>query len=215
MTTSSKGWAIVMHSHQELRAIDAQAALKALPPEIVAGERTQVAIRSTVSLANRPDVDWAALQCEQAELYERTLAPLRNDAQGIAYFGSVLIPLSIDLGFYVQKWVNVHTFQYHQSSKSWRWPDEVDNRQPIAIELDDTLPPLGKQSKATGPVVLRVSVSSRVSDEDTRLSVPNPSAEIGNTVPLPCLPRASSPPNFSGGDVQRSKSARHCPAYIP
>ena len=176
MTTSSKGWALVMHSHDGLRAIDARLALAALPPEIVAGERTQAKIRGTVSLANRPDVDWAELQREQADLYERELAPLRNDAQGIAYFGSALIPLTIDLGFYLQKWATVRPFQYHQASKSWCWPVKEDGRQPLVVEPEHNLP--GKPSKATGPVVLRVSVSSRVSDEDTRLSVPSPSAEI-------------------------------------
>ena len=177
MTTTSKGWILLSHGHQELPDINNADILDALPPEVRDGPRERVRIRGTLPLGNRTDVDWAALQREQAAQVTRSLLPLRNLGHGVAYFGRALLPLAMDLGFRVERWVPSRAFLYHREGLDWRWPGRDPGAPPLQVHVDYHHFP-EQPSPAKGDVIVRVGVTHRIAPEDTRPCIPNLIAEV-------------------------------------
>ena len=171
------GWLILTHSHERFPAFDEADILDALPQSIREGPRQQARIHGQEEIG--PDltrVDWEALQHEQAREFERVVAPWRQEGRGVVYFGRAYIPLAIDLGFRVENWVPHQVFQYHRDSKSWRWPGRSSGDPVLEVHTEDNLPT--RPSNGTGPVAIRVGVTTRIAREDVLARLPNPMGDI-------------------------------------
>lgn len=177
MTTTSKGWILLSHGHEDLPESDDADILDALPDEVRDGPRERVRIRGTGPLGNRTTVDWEALQREQAAQVTAGLLPLRNQGYGVAYFGRALLPLAMDLGFRVESWVPSQAFLYHRDGLHWRWPGRDPDAPPLDVQVAYHHFP-EQQSPAQGDVVVRVGVTTRIAIDDTRACIPNPIAEV-------------------------------------
>lgn len=177
MSSTSKGWVLLSHSHDELPEVDEAAILDALPPALRDGPRERVRIQTSPLPEDRTRVDWAALQREQATQAAEHLLPARNRSQGVAYFGRALLPLAMDLGFRVQSWVPSRAYLFHRNQHDWRWPGRPVEAASFDVQVRYHGFP-SEQIPSSGPVVVRVSVTSRIAVEDTRAVIPDPRAEV-------------------------------------
>ncbi|MCG8418433.1 MAG: SAVED domain-containing protein [Proteobacteria bacterium] len=177
MQNPSKGWILLSHGHKGFPQVDEADILDALPPAMRDGPRQSVQVYGKHEIgSDLTRIDWDALQAEQAEMFETQLAPLRNEGRGVAYFGRALLPLAFDLGFRVENWVPHFVFQYHRHSKSWQWPGRSAGGSAPEPIVDDNLP--RKPSAGTGPIVIRVSVTTRIDKQDVLAKIPNPVDDI-------------------------------------
>ena len=173
----SKGWIVLSHGHKPFPEIGETEIVDALPARMRDGPRERMRFQLEQEVAKDPmQIDWEALQNEQDELFTRLLLPLRSGDRGIAYFGRAFLPLAFDLGFRVEKWVPSTAFQYHTQKKSWQWPGPSPDTPTLEVIVDDNLP--RRPSAATGPVIVRVSVTARIASEDAIARVPSPVSDI-------------------------------------
>lgn len=177
MSSTSKGWILLSHGHEALPEINEAGILDALPPALRDGPRDRVHIQTSPLPEDRTRVDWAALQREQAAQVAEGLLDARNRCRGVAYFGQALLPLAMDLGFRVQSWVPSRAFLFHRNQRDWRWPGRPSGARPYDVQVKYHGFP-SEQIPSSGPVVVRVSVTSRIAVEDTRAVVPDPRAEV-------------------------------------
>jgi len=121
------------------------------------------------TLAEQYDLDWAALQEVQEQLFAEKLRPHLEGRQQMAYFGLAPIPLAIHLGYRVQSTVKIDVYQRHHDRQDWSWTPS--GRASTRSFLEPIrLPERG--SSAPGVVVIRVSTSARIAPEDTEAVVP-------------------------------------------
>lgn len=171
---AAEGTLLVAHSI--LGSISEDRMLDALAPEHRQGRRVTVAVEPVrVSLSDLATLDWADVRAAQARACKSKLEPELRDHPGyrLVYYGLAPIPLALDLGYRVGGIADVAVCLQHHDSKRWEWPADV--VEPPAL-LEVKLPQDG--SRARGDVIIRVSVSHRVSPEETRDVVPEPLCEI-------------------------------------
>lgn len=204
--SSAKGWILLSHRHRQFNVIEEADILDVLPSEIRDGPRHPVRIENTEAIKDMPRTDWDALQREQAAQVEATrLIELRNEGYGIIYFGRTLLPLAMDLGFRVEKWARSKVFQYHEHKRTWCWPGRPPGQTGPKAILDHNLP--SRPSKASGDVIVRVSVSPRISAEDTHAAVPAALGEVDVHLGARCGPDALCTPDELESVVQRFDEA--------
>lgn len=73
------------------------------------------------TLAAQYDLDWAALQEVQEQLFAEKLRPHLEGRQQMAYFGLAPIPLAVHLGYRVQSTVKIDAYQRHHDRQDWSW----------------------------------------------------------------------------------------------
>jgi hypothetical protein len=175
--TSAKSWILLSQQFSKHRNIQEDDILGVLPDEIRRGDRQRVRIENDSPHADLSQVDWNALQREQAaRVDESRLLDLRAREQGIVYFGMTPLPLAMDLGFRTEKWVHSRIFQYQDSTKTWHWPGRAAEEAGLEVFTEDNLLP--RPSAASGDIVVRVSVNTRIAEADTLAVVPAPAGEI-------------------------------------
>lgn len=175
--TSAKGWILLSQRHVQFRDIDETEILDALPPEILRGSRQPVRIENHDPSRDPLQMDWDAMQRAQAAQVENMqLIELRDHGRGIAYFGRTLLPLAMDLGFRIEKWIQSRIFQYRERDGIWHWQGRAADEPGPEIVLDDNLPP--RASASSGDVIVRVSVSTRIAEQDARAVVPGALGDI-------------------------------------
>lgn len=172
----NKGWVLLTHSHDRFPRFDEAEILDVLPDEIRDGPRERVRVHGTGDIEDLTRIDWHELQREQAAQYESLLVPLRNEGRGIVYFGRAYIPLALDLGYRTENWTRTKVFQYQRQDQSWRWPNMNHDRPVLEPMIEHNLP--SRPSDSDGPIVVRVSASSRIARDDVKQKVPNPVADI-------------------------------------
>jgi hypothetical protein len=158
--------------------VDEAAALAALPEALRSCPRERLVIdlmqATERALAAR---DWHEAARIVADAYCDQVKPLlvaRPD-YAVAFFGSVPIPLAVQLGYLLSTWRVVHVFQHHHQKKQWAWPNDAAAFPGLAVTVDG-VPRDG--SPAEGDLVVRVSTSHLVDPMFTREVVGRPLAEV-------------------------------------
>jgi SMODS-associated and fused to various effectors sensor domain/CHAT domain len=169
--TSTKSWILLSQRYSQYPDIDEADILDALPDDVLRSARQPVRIENRDSTRDPLQMDWDGLQREQAAQVESfKLLALRDQGHGIIYFGRTLLPLAMDLGYRVEKWAQSRLMQYHELGQSWRWPGRPPGENVPPVLLEHNLP--ARASAASGDVIVRVSVTTRIAEADARAAVP-------------------------------------------
>jgi hypothetical protein len=115
----------------------------------------------------RPSVDalpWDLAAAEQTDILNEVLQCSRELSPGFSVFSFAQIPLALHLGFVLSDRVEVECYQFDRQRNTWRWPDD-----PSDADFDIQVKGApGRKVTKTGDAVIRVSLSAKVSPEDTR-----------------------------------------------
>lgn len=167
---------LLVVTHPVLAPIGHVEIMRALPAsQSEAGwDHVEVApVRTT--LGDLYDLDWAAAHAAQEGVFEAHLKPLLVGRSSLAYFGFAPIPLALHLGYRVQGCLRIDVYQRHHIRQEWDWdPDEPHVTGSLLEPLN--LPRHGSTDQ--GPLVIRVSTSSRIAPQETAEIVPRSLAEI-------------------------------------
>jgi hypothetical protein len=171
--------------HEGLTPIDDGQVLDALPKAVKLGHSEKIVI--DVQRANQRAVasrDWHEAARAVADAYRTRLKPAleANPAFRVAYFGTVSIPLALQLGYHLGTWRGADAYLHHHGRKDWSWEASKRPRGPIEVRTDG-LPSEG--SLGEGDLVIRVSTSHRVPPSQTIEIVPRPLAQVDVSVDAP------------------------------
>ena len=169
-----KGHIVLIHS--TLRAIDENEALEALQPVPALGP--VAVVRPSVRTLGWVD----AVKTQEAAL-RRILAGSEPELRRFAVFPLSEIPLLVHLGYLLTDIVPVRLFQYDRFERTWKWP--VSDGSSTGSEVVEVrgMPP-GVLTDVEH-VVVRVSLSARVSPDQTREFSTGDCAEIDVGVASP------------------------------
>jgi hypothetical protein len=133
-------------------------------------------------LRRRPeDLAWHLAAEHQQRLVEEALELSREHLPRFATFGFTPIALAIHLGFLLSDRVEVTPYQWHRERYTWAWDPTV-----TLADTEFVVTGIPKTAIAGAvDVVLRVSLSARVTSEQTAAVVPNASIEIDFAVGAP------------------------------
>src|SRR5690606_211313 len=92
----------------------------------------------------------------------------------------------------VEKWAHSRVFQFHDQEKTWRWPGRPAGQSSPNVILDHNLP--SRRSSASGDLIVRVSVSPRISEKSTHAAVPAALGEVNVHLGARCGPDALRTP---------------------
>ena len=126
------------------------------------------------------DLPWDAAASEQTDILNEAIQRGREVLPRFAVFSFAQIPLALHLGFVLSDRVEVECYQFDRERKTWDWPDGK-----VEADLDIRVKgaPSRKVNK-TGAAVIRVSLSSTISADDTR-AVTRGAVEIDISVAKP------------------------------
>lgn len=178
---------------QGLTPIDDGQMLDALPAAVRSGHREHVAI--DLREANERAVashDWHDAGRALAEAYRTRVKPALEPNPGfrVAYFGTVSIPLALQLGYHLGTWRGADAFLHHHGRKDWKWPAHDGAR--AALDVRTTGMP-AEGSTASGDLVIRVSTSHRIHPSQTQEIVPRWLAQVDIGLKVPCEDALESP----------------------
>jgi len=178
MSSAESATGLVLLAQEGYFRVDEAAALAALPGALRScpRERRVIDLMGATERA-RAARDWHEAARLVVDAYHEQVKPLlvaRPD-YSVAYFGSVPIPLAVQLGYLLSTWRVVNVFQHHHLKKEWAWPDAEATAPSIQVTADG-VPRDG--SPAEGDLVIRVSTSHLVDPMFTREVVPRPLAEV-------------------------------------
>jgi hypothetical protein len=175
---------------QGLTPIDDGQVLDALPEAVRLGRREHVAI--DLRDANERAVathDWHDAGRALAEAYRTRVKPALEANAGfrVAYFGTVSIPLALQLGYHLGTWRGADPFLHHHGRKDWKWPagDGSVEVRTIGIPTEG--------STANGDLVIRVSTSHRIHPSQTQELVPRWLAQVDIALDAPGEDALQSP----------------------
>jgi hypothetical protein len=170
---------------QGLTPIDEGQVLEALPDAVRSGRREHVTIDlrevNDRALAAR---DWHEAGRALSEAYRMRVVPVLEPNPGfrVAYFGTVSIPLALQLGFRLGTWRGADVFLHNHVRKDWKWP--VRNRPAGGVEVRTTGIPVDG-TLANGDLVIRVSTSHRIHPSQTQEIAPRPLAQVDISLDAP------------------------------
>jgi hypothetical protein len=178
MTPKAGVEGVLMLCQQGLTPIDEGQALDGLPAAIRQGRRDFVTVDLTAANARAVEShDWHEAGRHLADEYRSRVKPILDASPGyrVNYFGTVSIPLAVQLGYHLGSWRAAEAFLHHHGRKDWKWAEGPRERPAPEIHVEG-MPAAGSQ--AEGDLVVRVSTSHRVHAEQTREVVPRPLAEV-------------------------------------
>lgn len=150
------------------------------PANFTATTRTVRFDGAMIPLAQLAEFDWAREAAALSRHFDNAIAPLfRGDHGDIHVFVMMPIPLGVELGRRFGPTRRVLAHQQRHDTKSWRWPSEQET---VGIKLHGVPTHL---CRAKGDVILRVSCSHLVSEEDALGVVRDPVAELHVEVDSP------------------------------
>ena len=159
--------------------------LDALPETVKLGPREQVTIdliqTNERAVATR---DWHEAGRAIADAYRTRVKPVLEANRGfrVAYFGTVSIPLAMQLGYHLGTWRGADPFLHHHGRKDWTWAGAKRPGDPIEVRTTG-LPSEG--SLGDGDIVIRVTTSHRIHASQTMEIVPHPLAQVDVSVDVP------------------------------
>lgn len=128
-----------------------------------------------VSLTNEDlgHADFEHLRRLERQAFETRFKPIldKNPNRHILYFGKSPIPLAVHLGALFGSWERIDAMYNHHDTKNWYYSGGGK----FAAEVRKSQI---SQSKAKGPIVVRLSTSAKISPESTAPVVSFPLAEI-------------------------------------
>jgi nucleoside phosphorylase len=143
----------------------------------------------------RVSLDWTDLMA-QGVLIDPEAAALRLTEPSGALYGALArraeadlifhglahIPLAMLAGYIVSDRQPVRLYDFHQrlNGGTWAWPEDLPEPPSLAVSGLPT-----KTLRRPGDAVIRISVSYRVTPDQTRLAVPNPAIEVDLGIPAP------------------------------
>jgi hypothetical protein len=193
MTSQDSRTGTVVLCQQGLTPIDDGQVLDALPDAVRSGRREHVAIdlreANERSIASR---DWHEAGRVLAEAYSTRVKPALEPNAGsrVAYFGTVSVPLALQLGYHLGTWRGADAFLHHHGRKDWKWP--AGGSPAAAVEVRTTGMPI-EGSTANGDLVIRVSTSHRIHPSQTQEVVPRWLAQVDIALDTPGEDALQSP----------------------
>lgn len=167
---------IIVHSGLDTK-ITQDDVMNALPKDIPENRKyVEIGVGES-KLSELYDLDFDQLALEQTRMYQREIEPwIEANPDGlIAYFGLVPIPLAIHLGYLMGNFNKYWVFQHHHQLKKWYKNIDDDDEEGFEVEI---LNFPNQKERGKGDVILRLSTSYLI-DENQSLSVlPDPMKEI-------------------------------------
>ena len=174
--TPSK-WLLIRHTHGSLDDIrDEEAILAALPNDIKTNHHV-IRVPVHTSIKALTNVDWPALQKGQREAVTNSILDEYRKPQrfGIAYYGACYLPLAMDLGFRLRHFAKVTTCL--NTGAEYRWFSPCSQFAAHAPPIRVTGVP-EQVLRRFGDVVVRLSVSHRITAAETESMIADPIAAL-------------------------------------
>lgn len=162
-----KSWFVLIQD--TMTPVNLRAVIDALEPDIPFG--APIYIRPMVG-----PLPWT----EAAEYQRSVIADVLTKSRDVhlprfAVFSFAQIPLAIHLGFLLSDRIEIRCYQHDRDRFSWRWPNITPEEADRNIQLSG-LPCQPIEEKTE--VVIRVSLSSRISSQETNAIVPNSQIQV-------------------------------------
>ncbi len=166
-------WLLLLQEDQP--QIDDSLAVEALQPDVANGEAHRLVVT--------PDEGgWEAAARKQEEFVEVLLGSVKPEERRLAVFSLTRIPLAVHLGYALSDRCRVVVYQYHRDEQQWSWPPALENSSTLARASQEVF-----SRDATGALVIRVSLSAKVTREVTTAVVDSPIAEVHISVDEPSV----------------------------
>ncbi len=174
--------------HQSMEKIPEKALISALPPEFVGHQVVELAIDQTDLYRDGRLADPMEAVHRQRDIEERLSAHLglHPNAQ-IAYYGIAHIPLLFLAGYHLSNRRNILFFDFNRRTRDWNQLQLGGEGEFLALT---GLP--ARRKKAHGDVVIRMSVSYRVTDEVIAEVVPTPIAVVSLGLDHPSIDKITT-----------------------
>jgi len=162
-----KAWLVLVQD--TLSPISLRAVVDALHPDIPFGAPT--IIRPTIA-----ELPWTEAAEYQQQVVSEAITISRDfSLPRFAVFSLAQIPIVIHLGFLLSDRVEVHYFQFDRDHRSWQWSQTDAAQTDCSIQVSG-LPEQLIESEAE--VLIRVSLSAKITKRDTDAAVPNVPLEV-------------------------------------
>ena len=205
---------IILVSHEVLADISQEEMLSALSEDYRALPRHIVSLKSIrTTLADLGSFDWfMAYRNQEAEVKEKLLPVVQaNSGWRIQYFGAAPIPLAMALGYKVGGLANCDVYQkLHTSPGGWGWP-----RYAETLSLMVPLSLSTERVKAPGDIVLRISLSHAVSEDDTSQVIKEPLGQVALSLQTPYEDGLQSARDLEVATSQMSEALDWAAQYRP
>lgn len=156
-------WRVVLHENQP--SIDLSEAQTALEPDFSVANPTHINLHG--------EKDWETAASKQATELETLLHSTPPAERRFAIFSLAPISLAIHLGFLLSDRCRVALFQFHRDRGTWKWPENIQSTQSLMDPIWSE-----QKTKSQGAVVIRVSLSAHVSDEQVQTFVADCIADV-------------------------------------
>lgn len=144
------------------------------PGDVEAGWDLVEIVPDRISIADFHKINWTDLEAKQEQQIIERLLPAITNRRRIAYFGFGPLPPAIHLGRRLYGY-KVDVYQRNHKTHEWAWSTkEITSPTGIMKPLD--VPEQG--SSEAGDLVLRVSITHRISAKSTQEVVSSPLAEM-------------------------------------
>jgi hypothetical protein len=156
------------------------------------------------------DLPWVAAAAEQAAIVDGAIKRGRDLLPRFSVFSFAQIPLALHLGFILSDRVEVECYQFDRDRKTWRWRDDTADAD-LEIRIKGIA---SKKVNKSGDAVIRVSLSSTITPEDTRAVVTG-AVEIDVSVKKPDVMWLRSPAQLGVLGTQFREVLRSIRDHMP
>lgn len=126
--------------------------------------------------------NWIQIAKSQEEKVQNLLNSVQPKDRRFVVYSLTRIPLAMHLGFILNDKCRVVPFQFHRTNGKWEWPDNT-NWEPDFNAIDcRELKTIGN-----GPVVFRISLSAKVTEDHFRQILPSAIGDVSLSVSEPSV----------------------------
>jgi len=151
------------------------------PVDVERGYDLVEIVPERINISDFYKINWADLETKQEQQVLERLLPAMTNRRRIAYFGFGPLPAAVHLGRKLYGY-KVDVYQRHHKTHEWAFA-KTENTSSGAIMKPIAGPEQG--SSDPGDLVLRVSITHRITSLATRSVVPNPLGEMDVLVQKP------------------------------
>lgn len=163
---------LILLAHEGLSPITDERMLEAIPDDWKLIPREVVHIKLEIP-EQVEFLSWGSVRREQRRQCDDKLKPVLSGHPDslLVYFGTVPIPLALDLGVLVGSWKKIHVFLHHHDTKNWHWPGGDEPELCVEDMPSDRL-------RSKGDIAIRVFSSVEIEEPDIYDVVPDVSALV-------------------------------------
>jgi hypothetical protein len=159
-------WVVFIQQYQ--KTIDKKSVLHTLKPDLPYYNPVEFCVDPAI-------IGWKRAKQHQESIWKKVLSRLPSEYTRFAIFSLTHIPLAIHLGYLINDRYRVRIYEYQRDAMSWSWPPETKLRRNNKLFVKGLPKRTIRKSK---PVIIRVSMSAKVSEHLTNKIVPTACVNI-------------------------------------